>query len=308
MASISSWTGYLKISLVSVPLKAYTASSSGNAPIALNQLHEPCNSRINYKKFCPIHGEVTNDEIVSGYEFAKGRYVVIAPNEIEKLRPAGDKSINVEVFVKGDRIDPLYLSGKTYYLLPDGPVGQKPYALLQEIMEKDNLHGIGQVVMAGKEKLVRLRAVEKLIAMDVLQYDAQLKKPSGFEDELAESTASTEELKLTKMLLAAMTTTKLDLASYSDAYNEKLTQLIESKVAGKELVTPTAEATPRVINLMEALKASMKRVQLPADAPEKAKTLPSAKSALAKSAPTELAARSASRRVRKTTSRPRKTG
>lgn len=303
MASVSAWTGYLKISLVSVPLKAYTASSSGNAPISLNQLHEPCNSRINYKKFCPIHGEVTNDEIVSGYEFAKDRYVVIEPEEIEKLRPAGDKSINVELFVKGDQIDPLYLSGRTYYLLPDGPVGQKPYALLQEIMAKENLHGIGQVVIAGKEKLVRLRAIDRLIALDVLQYDAQLKKPSGFEDELAENTASAEELKLTKMLLAAMTTTKLDLARYSDAYNDKLTQLIEAKVAGKELVTPAAEATPRVINLMEALKASMKRVQVPADAPEKPRTSPATKPA-----PTKLTPHSASRRVRKTTSRPRKTG
>jgi DNA end-binding protein Ku len=124
MARYSSWKGYLKISLVSVPVKAYTASSS-SAKVSLNQLHAGCNNRIQYKKTCPVHGEVAAAEIVSGYEYTKGQYVVIDTDELEKLRTESDRSINVTTFVTADTIDPLYDSGKNYYLLPDGPVGQK---------------------------------------------------------------------------------------------------------------------------------------------------------------------------------------
>jgi DNA end-binding protein Ku len=111
MPARSSWKGYLKLSLVSVPVKAYTASSSAGG-VSLNQLHEECNSRIRYIKTCPIHGEVESSEIVSGYEFSKGQYVVIDPSEIDKLRPESDKAINVDHFIAASAIDPVYYSGK----------------------------------------------------------------------------------------------------------------------------------------------------------------------------------------------------
>jgi hypothetical protein len=145
MARYSSWKGYLKISLVSVPVKAYTATSSG-ASISLNQLHAACNSRIQYKKTCPIHGEVPSDEIVSGYEYTKGQYVVIDTDELEKLRTEKDRSINVNSFVPADKIDPIYQSGKNYYLLPDGPVGQKAYQLIHHAMLDKGVHAVAQVV------------------------------------------------------------------------------------------------------------------------------------------------------------------
>src|SRR5262249_44991964 len=102
MARYSSWKGYLKISLVSLPVKAYTATSS-SAKISLNQLHSGCNSRIQYKKNCPVHGEVPSGEIVSGYEYTKGQYVVIDTDELEKLRTESDRSINVTTFVPADK-------------------------------------------------------------------------------------------------------------------------------------------------------------------------------------------------------------
>lgn len=266
MALHSSWKGYLKVSLVSVPLKAYTASSSSSRPITLNQLHAECKSRIQYKKSCPIHGEVPNDEIVSGYEFAKGQYAIIDTDEIEKLRTDGDKSINVSTFVPDDSIDPLYLSGQTYYLVPDGPVGQKPYALIQKSLADEKLAGIGVVVISGKEKLVRLRSVDRLLAMDVLQYDTQVKKPEGFTDELVETDSTAEEAKLTKALIGAMSSEAFDPSQYKDEYTEKLTQLIDAKVEGRELVSVASSPEPQVINLMEALKLSVKRVAVPGKA------------------------------------------
>jgi DNA end-binding protein Ku len=206
---------------------------------------------------------VDNDEIVMGYEYDKGQYVVIDPDELDKLRSESDKSISVSAFVPADAIDPIYHSGKTYYLVPDGPVGQKAYALLRQGMAEEHLHAVAQVVISNREQLVLLRPIENLLAMTVLEYDAQVKQPAAFEDELAETDASREEVKLTKTLLEALTREDLDLAAYKDVYTEKLTQLIEAKVEGKELVTPPAEEAPQVINLMEALKASVQQVKPP---------------------------------------------
>lgn len=263
MAARSSWKGYLKVSLVSVPVKAYTASSSSGSPISLNQLHEECHSRIKYQKVCPIHGEVKASEIVSGYEYSKGQYVIIDTDELDKLRTEGDKSISVDAFVPSDAIDPIYHSGKTYYLVPDGPVGQKPYALLRQGMEESGLQGVAQVVIGKKEQLVLIRPMENLIAMTVLDYESQVKKASAFEDEIVETEAADEEIQLTMTLLKGLERDELDLADYPDKYTQKLTQLIEAKVEGKELVTPPAEEEPEVINLMEALKASVQQVRPP---------------------------------------------
>lgn len=257
MAPRSSWKGYLKVSLVSLPVKAYSGSSSGGSPISLNQLHEECHSRIRYKKVCPVHGEVSNDEIVSGYEYSKGQYVVIEPDDLEQLRTENDHSVNVDSFVPNESIDPAYMTGRTYYLVPDGPVGQKPYQLLQETMNTDGLHAIASVVLSSREQMVRLRPAGKLIAMDVLEYKTQVKEPTAFEDELIQSSSTAQEKKLTHQLIEALAKDHFDPSEYHDLYTERLTQLIEARVQGQEVVTPAADEEPQVINLMEALKKSV---------------------------------------------------
>jgi DNA end-binding protein Ku len=256
MAARSSWKGFLKLSLVSVPVKAYTASASEGAEIKLNQLHKECNSRIQYKKSCPIHGEIPNDQIVSGFEYAKGQYVIVDTDELAKLRSEGDKAVTIDAFVSPDEIDPVYY-GKSYYLVPDGPLGQKPYTVLQQAMVDEKRYGVAQVVLHNREQLVLLRPVDNLLVMSVLSYDAQVTKPGTFADEAPRVESSKEELSLAKMLVAAATPKKFDLAKYKDVYTEKLTQLIEAKVAGKEIVAPPAHHEAQIINLMDALKASV---------------------------------------------------
>ncbi len=263
MAARSSWKGYLKLSLVSVPVKAYTATSSASSPISLNQLHEECHSRIKYQKVCPIHGEVSQDEIVSGYEFSKGQYVVIDPAEIDKLRTESDKSVNVTAFVRDDTIDPIYLSGRTYYLVPDGPVGQKAYNLIRHSMAEEGLHAVAQVVLSNKEQVVLVRPMEGVLAMSVLEYKSQVKEPSSVEDEVVETDMSKQEIDLTRQLIESMLDEEFDLGQFHDVYTEKLTELIEAKVAGKELVSPPASHEPGVINLMDALKQSVQQVKPP---------------------------------------------
>jgi DNA end-binding protein Ku len=195
------WRGFIRLSLVSVQVKGYTATSSSES-VSLNQLHDKCHSRIQYKNTCPVHGEVPNDEIVKGYQFAKDQYTIIDTDEIEKLRSEADRSINIEKCVRPDLLDAMYFAGKKYYLTPDGQPGQKPYALLQ-VLAEENLWGIAQAVISSREQLVVLRPLEKLLAISVLHYAEELKKPSAYEDELSNVEVSREELKLTKTLIEA---------------------------------------------------------------------------------------------------------
>lgn len=303
MPARSTWKGYLKLSLVSVPVKAFTSSGSSGS-IRLNQLHDECHSRINYKKVCPIHGEVSNSEIVSGYEFAKGQYVVIDPGELSQLRTDNEKSIDVDAFVPAEAIDPVYHSGKTYYLTPDGPIGQKPYALIRDGMAESGLHAVAQIVLSGKEQLILIRPIGNLLGMTILQHDAEVKQPATFEDELVETETSQDELKLTKTLIQALVKKDFDIADYKDVYTEKLTQLIEAKVEGKELVSPPAAEEPQIINLMDALKESVSRISPPA----KTKRKPAAtkKKPARKMAGSTTARKKAS--TRKTSSRKKKSG
>ncbi|MFO0968221.1 MAG: Ku protein [Gemmataceae bacterium] len=262
MAARSTWKGYIKLSLVSVPVKAYTANSSGGE-IRLNQLHNACHSRINYKKTCPIHGEVPNDEILSGYEYSKDQYVIIDTDELDKLRSEDDKAVKIESFIKPDAVDPIYFNGKDYYLVPEGPVGQKAYSVIYQGMVEAARYGVVQVVMHGKEQIGLLRPVEGLLVMSMLHYDNQVTKPSTFAEEAPHTQPSVEELKLAKALISSVETDKFDLAQYKDKYTENLTKLIEAKVSGQELVAPPVQEQAQVINLMDALRQSVEKMQKP---------------------------------------------
>jgi DNA end-binding protein Ku len=257
MATRSSWKGYLQLSLVCVPVKAYSSSTSGGGEIHLHQLHADCHSRIQYKKVCPLHGEVRTDQIVSGYEYARDRYVVVDPDELDRLRTEADK---IDVFIASDAFDPLYATGKKYYLVPNGPAGQKAYALLSQAMVAEDCYGIAQVVLHGREQLVLLRPQENLLVLEVLHYRHQVTQPSALADEAPRMDVTPEELQMARTLVNA-TTADFNLEKYADLYARKLEQLIEAKVAGQELVTPPATEGPQVINLIEALRQSVARVQ-----------------------------------------------
>lgn len=261
MAARSSWKGFIRLSLVSVPVKAYTAHTSGSGEISLNQIHAECNSRIRYQKTCPIHGEVSPDDIVSGYEISKGQYVVIDPAELEKLRPESDKAVHIDAFISGDRVDPMYFSGKNYYLAPDGPIAFKPYALLVAGMKARNVHAVAKVVMHNRDQVVLLRPRDRLLTMSVLNFENQLVKPANFDSEVPAQELAPEELNLVETLIKASTPKDVDFSQYRDHYMDKLTQLIEAKVQGKEVVTPPAEEQTQVINLMDALRKSVSQLQ-----------------------------------------------
>lgn len=258
--SRTSWKGFLKLSLISVPVKAFTANES-SAEIHLNQLHKECNGRVKYQKVCPEHGELSSDGIVSGYEYQKGQYVVVAPEEVDKLRTKSDRAVGIDGFIPIAEVEPLFYSGKTHYLLPDGIAGERPYALLHKGMIDNQVCAIAQVVMSGREQLVLVRPIGKLLALTTLHYPQRVRSAGDFESELAEIELKPEEAALTNTLIAASKIGEFSLDAYSDQYVVKLKKLIEMKVAGQEVVQAPDHEEPKILNLMDALKKSVAEAQ-----------------------------------------------
>lgn len=260
MPARASWKGHLKLSLVSVPVQAFTANDT-SGDVRLNQLHAECHNRVKYQKVCPEHGVLKNDEIVSGYEYSKGQYVVIDPEELAKLRPQSDRSIRLDGFVSPDAVDPVYLSGRTYYLTPDGAAGQKPYALLHQGMLDSDVVAIGQIVLSGREQLVMVRPVGKLLTMSILQVASKVKEAAPFADEVEPADVTKQELALTDTLIEASKIEDFDFAAYKDQYVEQVTELIRKKVEGEEIVQVPDREEPAILNLMDALKKSVAEAQ-----------------------------------------------
>ena len=259
MAPRTSWKGFLRLSLVSVPVKAYTANNT-EEEVRLNQLHADCHGRVRYKKVCESHGELKSDDIVSGYEYAKDQYVVIDDEELSSVRAQQDHSVNIDGFIAPEKVDPVYFAGRTYYLLPDGPAGARPYALLARGMKDANLVALAQVVIAGREQFVQLRPVDGMLVKSVLAYPKTVRLPTLYRDELPDEQPNAGELALAQTLIGASTLPEFELEKYKDAYVENLTKLIKLKVEGKEIVKAPDLEEPKILNLMDALKKSVAAV------------------------------------------------
>jgi DNA end-binding protein Ku len=254
----ASWKGQLKVDLVTFPVAAFNAIGSDTGAIHLHQLHAECHRRIEHHKVCPIHGEVSNDDIVMGYEYKKGKYIEIDPDELDKLRTKADRAISVDTFIAPEELDPMYYDGRTYYLAPDGNQGHEPYGVLCAAMEKRNCFGVGQVVFSEREQLVAIRPVDGTLVMSMLHHEAEFRQPGDVG--IGRVKAPAREVKLAEVLIKAATE-KFDFSSYVDQYRERLERLIELKVKGHEVVAPDDEAEPEVINLMDALKQSVAKTR-----------------------------------------------
>jgi DNA end-binding protein Ku len=253
----STWEGYLRLNLLSVPVKAFSATVSGKGKIGFHLIHAKCHSRIRYTKTCPIHGEVPNDEIVSGYEVAEGKYVLVDKEELAKLRAGADKAITIDVFIRPDALDPVYYTDRTYYLTPDGEAGRQSYAVLRKVMADDSRYAVATMVLSGRAQVVLIRPVDKLLAITVLSYDTQLKKPAEFEGEVPDVAAGGAEVKLARSLIEASTAEDFDFGKYHDDYTDRVRELIESKAHGKKIVAGREKGEPAIINLMDALRESL---------------------------------------------------
>ena len=253
-----SWSGLLRFSLVAVPVKAYPAVSTASTT-HFNQLHVDCGQRIRYEKHCPQHGTVDAAAIVRGFPYAPDQYVVIEPEELEKLRPAKEKALVLEQFVAAGQVEPTFFAGRSLFLLPDGLAAQHPYGVLAEALEERGKWGLGRVVLSGHRHLVLIRPARQLLTVDVLHYPAQVRSAQTREAEIRPSTATAEERQLAGMLIDAASGTP-DWARYRDTTAEELAALVEAKVANRPLAAPTDEPMA-VLQLLDALKQSVAAVQ-----------------------------------------------
>jgi DNA end-binding protein Ku len=257
MAARPTWKGYLKVSLVTIPVRVYPATES-SATISFNQLHAECQTKIQQKKWCPTcEREITSAEVVKGYEFEKGRWVVVSDEDIAKVKTESTKVINLLQFASADAIDPMYVD-KAYYLAPEGPMAADAYAVMRDGMQ--GKAGIGKVAIHGREYLVAIRPHKQGMVMYTLHHAAEIRTIDQI-DELREvrGTVNAAEMKLARQVIESFEG-DLDLATYTDEYQQGLRAIIDAKVAGEEVVAQEEAAPPKVVDLMDALRKSLEQV------------------------------------------------
>ena len=252
------WKGYIKVSLVNIPVKVYPATEA-SATISFNQLHAACQTKIQQKKWCPkCEIELTQADIVKGYQFEKNRWVVIEEEDIAKVKTESTKIINLLQFTDVDAIDPMYVDS-TYYLAPEGPMAADAYAVMRDGMQ--GKAGIGKVAIHGREYLVAVKPFKQGLVMYTLHHAAEIRTIDQIE-ELREvrGKANPAEMKLARQVIESIEG-DLNLADYKDEYQEGLRAIIDAKVAGEEIVEPAeVEAPAKVVDLMEALRKSLDQV------------------------------------------------
>lgn len=240
--------------MVAIPIALYTATQDND--IHFNQLHREDGSRIRYKKTCANCGkELKTEDIVRGYEYDDGKYVVVTDEEIEKIKTEKEKSIQILHFAQLNQISPVYYD-KTYQAVPE-PGGEKAFELLRSALMAEQKIAIGKTVMGTRDTLMAIIPRDEGIIISTMFFADEVKE---LQRQYPKPDVSEQELKMARMLINSMDT-PFNPAMYKDEYQEKLRDLIETKIAGKEVVAAKPESPGRVIDLMEALKASVEKAK-----------------------------------------------
>lgn len=257
-------SGTISFGLVTIPVKLYSTGESA-AGITLNMLHKKCGTRLRQQYYCPTDNEVVGrEDMVKGYEYAKGQYVLFSEEELKALTPEPTNSIEITEFVPLDQVDPIYYE-KATYLGPDRG-GDRPYVLLSEAMKKTGRAALARYAARGKDYLVLLRPFEGGLILQQLRYADEIRSFS--EVPLAPSEVKEPELKLAMQLIEQIATDEFKPEEYEDHVRQRTRDLIEKKVQGEEITAPPAEAPKaQIIDLMEALKASLASTGTPAAQP-----------------------------------------
>jgi DNA end-binding protein Ku len=251
--SIASLT--VSFGLVSIPVKLYSATQASSA-ISFNLLHKACGSRLKQQYLCQKEGVVVErDEMVKGYEFAKDQYVMFTPDELKAMEETGTHTIEITEFVPAESVDPVYFD-KAYYLAPDKG-GAKPYALLTQALHDSGRTALGRWAARGKQYIVMLRPVEEGLVMQQLMYATEVRPIS--ELEIPKADVREAELNLARQLIEQGSSDTFNPASYTDQVRARIEAAVQKKVEGQEisLAEPPVEGGAQVIDLMEALRASL---------------------------------------------------
>ena len=247
-------SGTISFGLVAIPVKLYTTSESSSR-VSFSMVHKSCGSRVRYRYYCPTDDTlIERDEITKGYEFAKGQYVLFSEEELKAIDPEPTNAIEIQEFVPLPEVDPIYFE-KAYYLGPDKG-GAKPYRLLSKTLRTTDRAALAKYAARGKNYLVLLRPFENGLVMQQLRYAEDLKAFS--EVPIDEAEIADAELELAVQLVDQSASKAFKPETYGDEVRQKVWEMIEQKIRGEEIVAPPEEEPKaQIIDLMEALKASL---------------------------------------------------
>jgi DNA end-binding protein Ku len=256
MAPRAYWKGYLKLSLVSCPIAMYPATTE-REKISFHQLNKKTGNRVKYKKVDAETGrEVERDEIVKGYEVSKGEYIELEPEELEAVALESQRVVDIDEFVPKASIDELYLNNP-YYIVPDGEVGQQAFAVIREAIRKEGMVAIGKVVFTSREHIIALEARGKGMMGITLRYPYEVRKEEEYFDDIKEEKVPKDMLELATHIVGTKKG-EFEPEKFEDRYEDALKELLKKKQKGEKIERPKEQAPSNVINLMDALRQSVK--------------------------------------------------
>jgi DNA end-binding protein Ku len=259
------WNGSISFGLVNIPvgMALATKPAARQSDVSFRMLHRECGTPIKNKRWCPQHDrEVSNDEIVKGWEVAKGQFVIVDDAELEALSTADDsRTIEITRFVEASQVDPIYFD-RTYFLAPaDAAAQRRPYVLLLDAMKETGMAAIGKFVRQGAEHFCLIRPQGDALALETLFVAEDVRSPAEIEGAVQEIEVKEAELELARQVIASLVA-DFDPEELTSEYRRDLRALLEAKLAGEEIAAPEpVEAAPPAVDLMEALRASVAEAQ-----------------------------------------------
>jgi DNA end-binding protein Ku len=278
----TSWNGSVSFGLVNIPvgLAPATKPAARQSDVSFRLLHRECGSPIKQKRWCPVHErDVESDELVKGWEVAKGQFVMVEDADLEAIEQRDtSRSIEISRFVTLEEVDPIYFD-RTYFLVPAGAeAARRPYVLLLEAMKEAGVAALGRFVLAGKEKLCLIRPMGDALALETLFVHEDVKDHAEIDEAVATSEVREPELELAKQIIASLAGT-FEPKELRSEYRESLRELLEAKLDGREIEAPTEAAPAPVVDLMEALRASVEAAGKRSRATPKKKAAPQKRAA-----------------------------
>jgi DNA end-binding protein Ku len=249
------WNGSINFGLVNIPIGLSVAQQRQD--IAFRTLHRECGTPIKQKRYCPKHErDVEADELVKGWEFSKGQFVMVEDEDLDAVAPERSQSIDIVRFVPAAEVDPIYFD-RTYYLAPASAVAQRrPYVLLLEAMKQTGLGGVGKFVLWGKENLCLIRPLGDSLALETLFFAEDIRSRAEIDEAVQETDLAEAELAMAVQLVESLAG-EYDASEYRNEYRGELRAMLEAKLAGEEITRPEPVTPAPVVDLMEALKKSV---------------------------------------------------
>lgn len=261
MAPRAYWKGFLRLSLVSCPIQLFPATSE-REKVSFNQINKETGNRIRYRKVDEDTGEeVDSENIVKGYQIAKGQYIEIDDNELESIALESTKTIEIDEFVPKSEIDDLY-NIRPYYIAPDGKVGQDAFVVIRDIIEKMNMVALGRVVLTSREHVIAMQPRGKGIMGTLLRYPYEVRDEKEYFDDIPNLKIGKDMMDLAKHIVETKSG-HFEPEQFEDHYEAALKELIEKKSKGIKIEAPRERAPAKVINLMDALRRSVKEERQP---------------------------------------------